>query len=93
MNLQIHKRKKNSLILFQRTAVPEFLDFGLFTSPDTDSATNLGSDSKPDGYILQCRNCSHCTGADSDSDLDLDTDCYCSHFGTNIYTQVGICVI
>ena len=33
----------------------------------TDSGTDSGLDLKPDGYIVLCRTCSHCT--DSDSDL------------------------
>ena len=45
---------------------------GLFTLPDTDSDTNLDLDSKPDGYLVLYRNCSHRTDSDSDSDLDLD---------------------
>ena len=39
---------------------------GLFTLTETDSGTDSDLDSKPSGYIVLCRTCSHCT----DSDLD-----------------------
>ena len=32
---------------------------GLLTLPDADSDTDSDSDSKPDGYIILCRACSH----------------------------------
>ena len=72
---------RDSLRRQMRALVPEktlhkyqkaFLSYGLFTSPDTDSYTDLDSDS------ILCRNCSHCT--DSDSNLDLDLNHYWTHF-------------
>ena len=45
---------------------------GLFTLPDTDSGTDSDSDSKPDGYMVRCKICSHCTDSNSDSYLDSD---------------------
>ena len=44
----------------------------LFTLPDTDSDTDSDSDSKPDGYMVRCKICSHCTDSNSDSYLDSD---------------------
>ena len=43
--------------------------YGLF--PDTDSATDSDSDSKPDGYIVLYRNCFHCMHSDSDCNMNL----------------------
>ena len=43
------------------------VSYGSFTLTETDSGTDSDLDSKPDGYIVLCRTCSHCT--DSDSDL------------------------
>ena len=43
---------------------------GLFTLTETDSGTESDSDSKPDGYIVLCRTCTHCT------DLNLDPTPY-----------------
>ena len=49
----------------------QVIGFGvIFTLRDTDSNTDSDSDSKPDGYIVLNRNCSHCTDSDSDSDLE-----------------------
>ena len=39
---------------------------GSFTLLETDSGTDSDSYSKPDGYIVLCRTCSHCTDVDSD---------------------------
>ena len=43
---------------------------GWLTLPDTDSVTESDLDSKPDGYIILCRKCSHYT--DSDPYIDFD---------------------
>ena len=51
---------------------PIFKSYGLSTLPEKDSGTNADSDSKPDGYIVLCRTCSHCTDLDSDPYLDLN---------------------
>ena len=37
-----------------------------------DSGTDSDSDSKPDGYIVPYRTCSHCIDLDSDANLDSD---------------------
>ena len=37
---------------------------GSFTLPQTDSGTDSDLDSKPDGYIVLYRTCSHCTESD-----------------------------
>ena len=47
-------------------------NYGLFTLPDTDSATDSDSDYKPDGNIVPYRNYSHCTDSDLDSEPDPD---------------------
>ena len=39
---------------------------GSFTLTETDSDTDSDLDSKPNGYIVLCRTCSHCTDSDSD---------------------------
>ena len=54
--------------MFQFSAIKVSHSYGLFTLPNTDSDL----DSKPDGYIMLCRKCSHCTDSDSDSDPDPD---------------------
>ena len=38
----------------------------LFTLTETDSDTDSDSHSKPNGHIVLCRTCSHCTDSDSD---------------------------
>ena len=43
-----------SFISFKNTSLN-----GLRTLPDTDSGTDSDSDSKPDGYIVLCKTCSH----------------------------------
>ena len=42
------------------------LFYGSFTLPQTDSVMDSDSDSKPNGYIVLRRTCSHCTDSDSD---------------------------
>ena len=37
---------------------------GSFTLPETDSGMDSDSDSKPNGYIVLCKTCSHCTDSD-----------------------------
>ena len=57
-------------LVFLRSRIRNMLPLcnGLFTLSDADS----DSDSKPDGYIVLYRNCSHCTDSESDSDPDPD---------------------
>ena len=38
-----------------------------FTLPDSDTDTDSDTDSKPNGYIVLCWKCSHCTDSGSDS--------------------------
>ena len=38
-----------------------------FRLTETDSGTHPDSDSNPDGYIVTCRTCLHCTDSESDS--------------------------
>ena len=47
-------------------------NYGLFTLPDTDSATDSDSDYKPDGNIVLCRTCPRCTDSDLDPEPDWD---------------------
>ena len=50
--------------------------YGLFTLPDSDS----DSDSKPDGYIVLCRNFHIGSDPDSDPCTDGFPNRYCTHF-------------
>ena len=44
------------------------ITYGLNTLLDSDMGADSDLDPKSDGYIVQCRTCSHCTDSDSDSD-------------------------
>ena len=44
----------------------------LFTLSDTDGGTKVNSDFKPDGYIVPCKTCLHCTDTDLDPSPDSD---------------------
>ena len=55
------------------------LYYGLFTLPDSDSNSDSDSDSKPDGYILLCRN----IHIGSDPDLDPCTDSFPNRYFTH----------
>ena len=48
------------------------ITYGLFTLPDMDSDTDSNSDSKLDGYIVLCRNCSQRDDSNLDSNPDWD---------------------
>ena len=54
--------------MFQFIAIKVNNSCDLFTLPNMDS----DFDSKPDGYIMLYRNCSHCTDPDSDFYPDPD---------------------
>ena len=55
---------KRTFIVFKEISKIE--SNGSFTLNETDSGTDPDSDSKPDGYIVLCRTCSHCTDSDMD---------------------------
>ena len=69
--------------------------------PGTDSDSN----SKPDGYIVLCRTCSHCTDSDpyftgvftlpdtnTDTDkMGLQPNCICVSVGVGVCVSVGQC--
>ena len=48
----------------------QYLCNGLFTLPETDLDTDSDSNSKPCGYIVLYRNCSHCMEFDCDPKSD-----------------------
>ena len=63
--IYLENLKDNDIILFKVFLVEIlFIALWLLTLTETDSSSD--SDSKPNGYIVLCRTCSHCTDLDSD---------------------------
>ena len=62
-----------ALYLTQKVTGIQCYSYGICSLLNTESGTNWDSDSKPDGYIVLCRTCSHCTGSDSDPSQDSDS--------------------
>ena len=52
--------------------------YSSFTLPDSDLDSGSDSDSKPDGYIVLCRNIH--IGSDPDPCTESFPNCYCTHF-------------